>query len=156
MLFFPRNEGLGFLRQHSSFRTGLGSHSLLPLALDGSEIYFYKIRFFLARQWWCTPLVSALWRQRLADLWVRGQPGQSQVWRCIPLIPTLGRQRQVALYESVASLACMRPSLRKQNQDQILNGKKNSSLFKNSWWQMNLNFVFLHTEKPGLFFLCDW
>ena len=28
-----------------------------------------------AGQWWCTPLIPALGRQRQADFWVRGQPG---------------------------------------------------------------------------------
>jgi hypothetical protein len=29
----------------------------------------------VAGQWWCTPLIPALGRQRQADFWVRGQPG---------------------------------------------------------------------------------
>lgn len=29
----------------------------------------------LARQWWCMPLLSALGRQRLVDIWVHGQLG---------------------------------------------------------------------------------
>jgi hypothetical protein len=29
----------------------------------------------LAGQWWCTPLIPALGRQRQVDFWVRGQPG---------------------------------------------------------------------------------
>jgi hypothetical protein len=29
----------------------------------------------MARQWWCTPLIPALGRQKQADFWVRGQPG---------------------------------------------------------------------------------
>jgi hypothetical protein len=28
-----------------------------------------------ARQWWPTPLIPALGRQRQVDLWVQGQPG---------------------------------------------------------------------------------
>jgi hypothetical protein len=28
-----------------------------------------------AGQWWCTPLIPALERQRQVDFWVRGQPG---------------------------------------------------------------------------------
>jgi len=28
-----------------------------------------------AGQWWPTPLIPALWRQRQADFWVQGQPG---------------------------------------------------------------------------------
>jgi hypothetical protein len=29
----------------------------------------------IAKQWWRTPLIPALGRQRQADFWVRGQPG---------------------------------------------------------------------------------
>jgi hypothetical protein len=29
----------------------------------------------IAGQWWRTPLIPALGRQRQADFWVRGQPG---------------------------------------------------------------------------------
>jgi hypothetical protein len=29
----------------------------------------------LAGQWWCTPLISKLGRQRQVDFWVWGQPG---------------------------------------------------------------------------------
>ena len=29
---------------------------------------------FGARQWWCTPVILALGRQRQADFWVQGQP----------------------------------------------------------------------------------
>jgi hypothetical protein len=32
-------------------------------------------RLLEAGQWWCTPLILALGRQRQADFWVRGQPG---------------------------------------------------------------------------------
>jgi hypothetical protein len=32
-------------------------------------------RFCSAGQWWRTPLIPALGRQRQADFWVRGQPG---------------------------------------------------------------------------------
>jgi hypothetical protein len=28
-----------------------------------------------AGQWWCTPFIPALGRQRQADFWIRGQPG---------------------------------------------------------------------------------
>jgi hypothetical protein len=28
----------------------------------------------LSRAWWLTPLIPALWRQRQADFWARGQP----------------------------------------------------------------------------------
>jgi hypothetical protein len=30
---------------------------------------------YMAGQWWCTPLIPALGRQRQADFWVRCQPG---------------------------------------------------------------------------------
>ena len=34
---------------------------------------FFK-KLFMTRQWWHTPLIPALRRQRQVDLWVRGQP----------------------------------------------------------------------------------
>jgi hypothetical protein len=34
-----------------------------------------KKKFIRAGQWWYTPLIPALGRQRQADFWVRGQPG---------------------------------------------------------------------------------
>jgi hypothetical protein len=33
------------------------------------------LKKFSAGQWWCTPLIPALGRQRQADFWVQGQPG---------------------------------------------------------------------------------
>jgi hypothetical protein len=32
------------------------------------------MEYLLTEQWWCTPLISALGRQRQAGLWVQGQP----------------------------------------------------------------------------------
>jgi hypothetical protein len=65
----------------------LSSHSLLLRQWSSTflrlrpiiqlfSLLFHKFKSSAtARQWWCTPLIPALGRQRQADFWVWGQPG---------------------------------------------------------------------------------
>jgi hypothetical protein len=49
-----------------------------------------------ARQWWCTPLILALGRQRQADFWVRGQPGlQSEFQDSQDYRETLSQKKKI-------------------------------------------------------------
>jgi hypothetical protein len=39
------------------------------------HIYRHIRKLLEARQWWCSPIIPALGRQRQTDFWVQGQPG---------------------------------------------------------------------------------
>jgi hypothetical protein len=49
-------------------------------------------------QWWCTPLVPALGRQRQADFCIRGQPGLQSEFKnsqgCTERNPVLGGKKE--------------------------------------------------------------
>jgi hypothetical protein len=64
----------------------------------------------VAGQWWCTPLIPALGRQRQADFWVWGQPGLQSEFQDIqgytekpclkkPKTKTKAKQRKIHVRE---------------------------------------------------------
>jgi hypothetical protein len=60
------------------FKVHKSTHILFISTLATSlrlAISYIVNKYLLAGQWWCTPLIPALGRQRQVDFWVRGQPG---------------------------------------------------------------------------------
>jgi hypothetical protein len=61
----------------------------------------------MAGQWWRTPLIPALGRQRQADFWVQGQPGQQNEFQDCqgyiekPFLEKQNKQKDYYLYKNV-------------------------------------------------------
>jgi hypothetical protein len=86
-----------------------------------------------ARQWWRTPLIPALGRQRQADFWVRGQPGL---------------QSEFQDSQSYTEKPCLEKQKQKQKQQQRNNNKTNQTTTKTvsgSVSQLSRSRCLLHT-----------